>query len=1180
LIKSRDLRKVGTAWGYALTLLFLLLTNTAWGVPTVTSTTPTAGATNVAGTATVTATFSEAMDPATVTNGSFTLTGIVGIKAVAAGGTHTVALKNDGTVVAWGHNGSGKTAVPAGLAGVTAVAAGQSLTVALKNDGTVVAWGDNFFGQKNVPAGLAGVTAVAAGQYHTVALKNDGTVVAWGYNAYGQTSVPAGLTSVTAIAAGTSHTVALKNDGTVVAWGSNEYGQTSVPAGLTGVTAIEAGAFYTVALKNDGTVVAWGNNSSGQTTAPAGLAGVTAIAAGSSHTVALKNDGTVVAWGNDTFGQTTAPAGLAGVTAIAAGSSHTVALKNDGTVVAWGSNDYGQTSVPAGVAGVTAVAAGGNHTVALKSGGTVVAWGYNGYGQATVPAGLAGVTAVAAGGNHTVALNNDGTVVAWGYNGYGQATVPAGLSGVTAVAAGSSHTVALKNDGTVVAWGYNDSGQTAVPAGLAGVTAVAAGQYHTVALKNDGTVVAWGRNGESQTTVPAAGLAGVTAIAAGGNHTVALKNDGTVVAWGYNGSGQTTAPAGLTGVTAIAAGESHTVALKNDGTVVAWGYNGSGQTAVPAGLAGVTTIATGFAHTVALKKDGSIAAWGGNNYGQSTVPVSPYENNLTGTVTYKNESNTATFTPASSLPLGSTVKATVNTGVRSLSGSHPATDHVWTFNVPPPIPTISGTPATNVTTSNAYNFIPTATFAENFSIVNKPSWANFNTATGALTGTPSTANVGSYSNIVIIATNSTGTVSLPAFSITVSAPPLPAISGAPETIVIVGTVYSFIPIATNAISFSISNKPTWATFNSTTGALTGTPASGNVGTYSNIVISAMNVTGSASLPAFAITVAKATPTITTWPTASGIILGQALSASNLAGGAASVPGSFAFTYPSTVPATIGNNSVSITFTPTDNAKYNSVSGSVTVAIAKGTPTITALPTASGITLGQALSASTLTGGTASVPGIFTFTYPATVSPVAGYYSASITFTPADNANYNSVSGNVVVVAVLIRLDVTSSGTGSGTITSAPAGIACIVGSSSDCSGSFLDGQNLSLYATPDHDSTFGGWTGACQGIADCSLSLTSNSTVNASFLAAPRAKILDTPYDTLGSALIAATTGATILARETEFPENVVFSKAGAIHLKGGYDAVFSSNSGNYTVIKGNLKIRSGRLDVQGVRLQ
>ena len=74
-----------------------------------------------------------------------------------------MALKTDGTEVAWGYNGSGQTTVPAGLSGVSAIAAGESHTVALKTDGTVVAWGYNDYGQTTVPAGLSGVIAITAG---------------------------------------------------------------------------------------------------------------------------------------------------------------------------------------------------------------------------------------------------------------------------------------------------------------------------------------------------------------------------------------------------------------------------------------------------------------------------------------------------------------------------------------------------------------------------------------------------------------------------------------------------------------------------------------------------------------------------------------------------------------------------------------------------------------------------------------------------------------------------------------------------------------------------------------------------------------------------------------------------------------------------------------------------------
>jgi len=336
------------------------------------------------------------------------------------------------------------------LSGVTAIAAGNDHTVALKADSTVWAWGRNRYGELGdgsmtsrsgsvpipVPR-LSGVVAIAARYFHTVVLKADGTVWTWGENKYGQLG-----------------------DGTT----ADRFAPVQVP-GLTGVTAIAAGNWQTFALKQDGTVWAWGRNWNGwlgvggsnncltPLQVPA-LSGVTAIAAGGSHTFALKRDGTVWAWGNNYYGElgdgsatsrsTPAPVPrLSGVIGIAAGSDHSVALKDDGMVWVWGRNLYGQLGdgtktnrfLPVQVKSlsrVTAITVGEYYCVALKDDGTVWAWGaYPAYGQPSdgtrtnsflpvqVP-GLSRVTAIAAGGSHTVALTDDGTVWAWGSNVSGQ----------------------------------------------------------------------------------------------------------------------------------------------------------------------------------------------------------------------------------------------------------------------------------------------------------------------------------------------------------------------------------------------------------------------------------------------------------------------------------------------------------------------------------------------------------------------------------------------------------------------------------------------------------------------------------------------------------------------------------------------------------------------------------------
>ena len=441
------------------------------------------------------------------------------VVAIAAGSEFSLALKRDGSVVAWGDNSAGQCGVPDGLTGVKAIAAGGQHSLALKGDGTIVVWGNG--NSWMIPIGLTGVVAIAAGDVHNLALKADGTVMAWGNNYNGQCTVPTGLNEVKAIAAGQAHSLALKNDGTVVAWGG------TVPRGLTNVVAIAAGKYHSLVLLKDGTVVPWGDNGGGQCTAPTGLDGVKAVAMGM-YALALKGDGTLAAWGSEAF----TPAGLNGVVAIAASPGYGLAVKEDGTVVAWGA-DYPQSSVR-GLSAVKAIAAGQAHSLALKADGTVVAWGANDSGQSTVPSGLSGVVAIAAGTRHSLALKADGAMVAWG-NGVG-AKLPSGLQDVVAIAAGGvvestgnihdpdpirdrGFSLAVKADGTVVAWGDNTFGQCLVPVGLTGVAAVAAGRNHSLALRRDGTVVSWGTL--DQSTVPS-GLTNVFAIAAGISQSLAV----------------------------------------------------------------------------------------------------------------------------------------------------------------------------------------------------------------------------------------------------------------------------------------------------------------------------------------------------------------------------------------------------------------------------------------------------------------------------------------------------------------------------------------------------------------------------------------------------------------------------------------------------------------------------------
>jgi alpha-tubulin suppressor-like RCC1 family protein len=239
------------------------------------------------------------------------LSGVVAISASGGGGEHSLALLSNGTVMAWGDNSNGqlgagtttgletcyegnfsypscsRTPVPvSGLSEVSAISAGGLHSLALLNDGTVMAWGFDGYGQlgngkagsegqSDVPvavSGLSEVSAISGGDQHSLALLRDGTVMAWGFNNDGQlgigsplptnSDVPlavSGLSGVTAISGGYIHSLALLSNGTVMAWGGNQSGSLGTGdwraryapvavSGLSEVSAISAGYVNSLAI--------------------------------------------------------------------------------------------------------------------------------------------------------------------------------------------------------------------------------------------------------------------------------------------------------------------------------------------------------------------------------------------------------------------------------------------------------------------------------------------------------------------------------------------------------------------------------------------------------------------------------------------------------------------------------------------------------------------------------------------------------------------------------------------------------------------------------------------------------------------------------------------------------------------------------------------------------------------
>jgi alpha-tubulin suppressor-like RCC1 family protein len=349
-----------------------------------------------------------------------------GVGSITAGGAHTCAILDNGSVSCWGRNNQGQlgdgttinqtiptqtTSLGEGRSAV-AITVGDFHTCAILDDGSVACWGKNNFGQlgdgtntdRDTPTQTSSLgtdrtaIAITAGYYHTCAILDDGSVSCWGQNLFGQ------------LGDGTT------NDG-------NTPTQTSSLGTDRTAIAITAGVVHTCAILDDGSVSCWGYNLRGQLGH-----GTTTSRNIPTQTSSLGTDRTAIA--------------------ITAGYWHTCAILDDGSVSCWGRNNHGQLGDGTNNTRYTPT-----QTSSLGEGRTAVA--------------------ITAGIDHICAILDDGSVSCWGYNGQGQLgdgtttsrNTPTQTSSlgtdriVFAITAGSYHTCAILDDGSVSCWGNNGQGQ-------------------------------------------------------------------------------------------------------------------------------------------------------------------------------------------------------------------------------------------------------------------------------------------------------------------------------------------------------------------------------------------------------------------------------------------------------------------------------------------------------------------------------------------------------------------------------------------------------------------------------------------------------------------------------------------------------------------------------------------------
>jgi alpha-tubulin suppressor-like RCC1 family protein len=353
---------------------------------------------------------------------------------VSCGASHTLALRNNGDLWAWGLNDRGQIGNDGAsdsfssvgnlpcqakpvlvLDQVADIAAGGTHSLALREDGSLWGWGMNyrgrlgFNGAEHVKAPqkvMDDVQAVAAGAHFSLILKNDGSLWACGNNDLGQLGNGAAdapddtaeaeppesapqkiMEQVTAIAAGDAHALALREDGSLWAWGHNLYGQVgnggatdlfdtcqSKPVRVfeSGVCGLAAGDKISLALTEDGDLWGWGYNGAGclleseqeiLTTPQLLLTGVRLACAGSARVLVIKEDGSLWGWGDNAFQamnynykaeyvSADPKKILDNVVHVSSGPAHTMAVQADGTLWGWGDNSFGQLAQELGPQGL------------------------------------------------------------------------------------------------------------------------------------------------------------------------------------------------------------------------------------------------------------------------------------------------------------------------------------------------------------------------------------------------------------------------------------------------------------------------------------------------------------------------------------------------------------------------------------------------------------------------------------------------------------------------------------------------------------------------------------------------------------------------------------------------------------------------------------------------------------
>ena len=537
------------------------------------------------------------------------------------------------------------------------VVAGYTHSLALKQNGTVWAWGDNSKGEigngvansvkiiEPLQIDLDNIVDIAAGYYYNLALDSTGDVYSWGYNGYGSLgdgttqskNIPTkieSLSNIKKIYISNKTSMAINDNGEIYIWGQG-YSEQPQKINFYG-KAIQV--TRELILAENGTVWYLSDNPSKIN----GLSNIVQIASEDNYNIALDSKGNVYGWGYNGFGQlgqgvySSTPSGIVklpveNVVEIDTGNDNVVLTTNEGKVYSCGYNAYGQLGVgnsqtrilipevAVGIENNKLISSNTFHSVISDKLGFVYATGLNSYGQL---------------GNSTLINQNTYSAIGNTYIYLKENVINVEINEQKQIEASLNNKFNLINDvvdsGNMEYQSLNTNIATVSENGL--ITGKQIGKAeilvkHTITNKTVSVFV----------NVVAVGKMAVPEVEASDTHMVALKADGTVWTWGNNGSGQlgtgnrnsSATPVQVTAlenIIDISIGYNNTFAVKDDGTVWGFGYNGYGnlgdgttsERVLPVqvlredgiALENIVKVSAGMKRTVALDVEGNVWVWG------------------------------------------------------------------------------------------------------------------------------------------------------------------------------------------------------------------------------------------------------------------------------------------------------------------------------------------------------------------------------------------------------------------------------------------------------------------------------------------------------------------------------------------------------------------------------------------